>query len=200
MNSTLRSLILSAEFAIIIAVFSQLIIPIGIIPLTGQTFAVGLTATILKKQESLYAVLIYLFLGLIGLPVFAGMSSGIGILLGPTGGFLIGFLLNGWLTGWLLEKTAYNFSWSITANLAGAFATLLAGTVWLKLFSKITWSAAFSGGFLPFILPGIIKALLAAYAGILIRSRLEKFFQRKGNYFFNKFYSILVKKEKEDNL
>ena len=100
-KASLRSLILAAEFAVIIAVLSQFTIPLGIVPLTGQTFAIGLTATVLGKRTGTYAILIYFLLGLIGLPVYAGMSSGFGVLFGPTGGYLIGFIFNGLLTGYI---------------------------------------------------------------------------------------------------
>lgn len=175
MKLSLRSLIIAAEFAVIIAVFSQITIPLSLIPLTGQTFAVGLAATILPKKEAFYATIIYLLLGIIGLPVFAGMTSGIGIVLGPTGGFLVGFILNSFITSWLLEKTAYTSFWAVMANIAGALATLLIGTIWLKFFAQLSWIEAFNGGFIPFLFPGLIKALLAAYIGLLIRKRLKKF-------------------------
>ena len=160
-KASLRSLILAAEFAVIIAVLSQFTIPLGIVPLTGQTFAIGLTATVLGKRTGTYAILIYFLLGLIGLPVYAGMSSGFGVLFGPTGGYLIGFIFNGLLTGYILEKTTFNYTWAIIANIAGALVTLVFGI---------------AGGFAPFIIPGIIKAVAAAYVGILIRQRFMKRF------------------------
>ena len=120
------------------------------------------------------AVCIYLLMGLIGVPVFAGFSAGISALLGPTGGFLIGFIFNALATGWILEKTKFNLPWGILANLAGALITLLFGTIWLKYGTGLDWQAAFTGGFIPFIIPGILKALLAAFYGIAIRRRLAK--------------------------
>ena len=98
MKIPLREQIYAAFFAIIIAGLSQLTIPLGLIPLTGQTFAVGLAVTFLGMRTGTMSILIYLLLGLIGLPVFAGGASGIGVLFGPTGGYLIGFTFNGLLT------------------------------------------------------------------------------------------------------
>ena len=161
-KASLRSLILAAEFAVIIAVLSQFTIPLGIVPLTGQTFAIGLTATVLGKRTGTYAILIYFLLGLIGLPVYAGMSSGFGVLFGPTGGYLIGFI--------------FNYTWAIIANIAGALVTLVFGMIWLKYSANLPWPNAFAGGFAPFIIPGIIKAVAAAYVGILIRQRFMKRF------------------------
>ena len=104
MNRTLKELILAAEFAAIISVLSQMTIPFGLVPLTGQTFAIGLTATFLGRKLGLISVTVYLLLGLIGLPVFSEMTGGIAVLFGPTGGYLIGFLFQTWLTGWMIEK------------------------------------------------------------------------------------------------
>lgn len=173
-TTKLKQMILNAQFAVIIAIIAQITIPLGPIPLTGQTFAVGLAATILGGWNSMIAVCIYLLMGLIGVPVFAGFSSGISALLGPTGGFLIGFIFNALATGWILEKTKFNLPWGILANLAGALITLLFGTIWLKYGTGLDWQAAFTGGFIPFIIPGILKALLAAFCGIAIRRRLAK--------------------------
>ncbi|MGC6769850.1 biotin transporter BioY [Enterococcus sp. LJL128] len=173
MNYSLRSTILAAEFAAIIAVFSQLTIPFGIIPLTGQTLAVGLAVTVLGRKTGTFAILIYLLLGLIGLPVFSGMSGGIGVLFGPTGGYLIGFIVNGLVTGYILERTSFTYSWAIIGNIVGAMLTLVFGTIWLKIYGGSGWIGAFQGAFLPFIIPGLIKAILAGYLGILVRNRLQ---------------------------
>lgn len=168
----LKKIILAAEFAAIIAVLSQITIPAGLIPFTMQTFAVGLVATVLGKKTGTLSVAIYLLLGLIGLPVFAGFSSGIGSLLGPTGGFLIGFLANAFITGWLCELGKNNLPMALIANLVGAFATLLFGTIWLQLSAGMDFSTALAAGFTPFILPGIIKAVAAAMIGVLMTRRL----------------------------
>ncbi|KAF1297875.1 BioY family transporter [Enterococcus sp. JM4C] len=179
MKTSLKEWILAAEFAAIIAVLSQFTIPLGLIPLTGQTLAVGLTATLLGKRTGTYAILIYLLLGLVGLPVFAGMTSGFGVLFGTTGGYLIGFIFNGLVTGAILEKTAFTYSWAIIANTIGAMVTLFFGTVWLKISADLSWQSAFSSGFVFFILPGIIKAVAAGYLGIFIQKRIPSLRLRK---------------------
>ncbi|KLK97640.1 Biotin transporter [Lactococcus lactis subsp. lactis] len=74
-NTKLYSLTLIALGAAIIAVLSPLSIPIGIVPVTLQTLAVGLVATVLKARETFFAILLYLLLGFIGIPVFTGGTS-----------------------------------------------------------------------------------------------------------------------------
>lgn len=172
MKLSSREIVLAGIFAAVIGILSQFTIPLGPIPLTLQTFAVGFVVTILGKKTGTISVAIYLLMGMIGLPVLAGGSAGIASYFGPTGGFLIGFLFQAYFTGLILEKVTFNYFWSLTANLVGAFITLFFGSLWLKFGSSLPWNAAFSAGILPFILPGIIKAIAAGYLGVLLGKRL----------------------------
>lgn len=172
MTKSLKELILAAEFSAIIAALSQFTLPLGLIPLTGQTFAIGLTATFLGKRTGTMAVFIYLLLGLIGLPVFSGMTGGIGVLFGPTGGYLIGFIFQTLVIGWIVEKLGENYSQAFFANLLGSATALLVGTTWLKFSGGLPLHTAFLSGFVPFLFPELIKGLAAAYIGILLRNRL----------------------------
>lgn len=168
----LRMMMTTSLFAAIIAVLAQVTIPLPLVPITGQTLAIGLAATILGAKYGTIAVLVYILMGTIGLPVFANMSGGLGILFGPTGGFIFAFIPTAFIIGYYLEKRGFTFKNAIIANLLGTLVALIGGTVWLKVFANLTWVAAFAAGFLPFIIVGIIKALLAAWAGIIVRERL----------------------------
>ena len=93
-GSRTRQVILTGMFAAVLAVMAQLSIPMPSgVPVTLQTFAVALTAYVLGPKTGLAAAVIYILLGAVGVPVFAGFKGGIGVLLGPTGGFIWGFLL-----------------------------------------------------------------------------------------------------------
>lgn len=168
-----KKLVLVAMCASIICLLAQITIPLPLIPITGQTLAVGIVATILGSRHSTITVLVYLTLGLIGLPVFSQFTSGLGILFGPTGGYLIGFIPTAFLIGLWLEKTSYTYSQAFFANLIGMCITLTVGCVWLKLFAALTWQEALVTGIYPFLPVGIIKAFLAAWFGITIRQRLN---------------------------
>ncbi|AXI00183.1 biotin transporter BioY [Sporosarcina sp. PTS2304] len=171
-RSKLRMMIVSALFAAIIGVMAQLTIPLPLVPITGQTLAVGLAATILGSRYGTITVVVYLAMGAVGMPVFSSMSSGLGVIFGPTGGFLIGFIPTAFLTGYYMERTSFTFPHAMVANIIGMFVALTFGTVWLKFIAELSWTAAFMAGFVPFLIGGVIKAFLAAYAGILVRSRL----------------------------
>lgn len=168
------SITLIALGAAFIAVLSPLAIPVGIVPITLQTLAIGLIATLLQPRESFFALLIYLVLGAVGLPVYAGGASGIGALFGPTGGFLFSFVLVAPLLSYFLKKTERKFFSILLTNLLAQFLILVLGTVWLKFFIDAPWGTAFGIGFAPFILGAIIKAVIVAAVGVALLDILFK--------------------------
>lgn len=168
----LRMMIVTALFAAIIGVMAQMTIPLPLVPITGQTLAIGLAATILGSRFGTLSVILYLVIGSTGVPVFAEFSGGVSKLIGPTGGYLVGFLPATFLIGWFMEKTAFTFKNAVIANSMGMFVTLAFGTAWLKIAAELSWSAALAGGFTPFIIGGFIKAALASWMGVLVRNRL----------------------------
>ncbi|MBQ0138701.1 MAG: biotin transporter BioY [Kurthia sp.] len=171
-NNSLKMWIVSALFAAFIAIFAQLTLPLPLVPITGQTFAVGLAVTILGMRYGTLSIIIYILLGAIGVPVFSLMTGGIGIILGPTGGYIIGFLPSAYIMGFLLERYGFTKKNAFIINLIGMLITLLFGTIWLKYGSHLTWSAAITAGILPFLIVGVIKAFASGLAGIVVRNRL----------------------------
>ncbi|MGG1664283.1 biotin transporter BioY [Brevibacillus sp. NRS-1366] len=171
-NERLRWLLLSAIFAAIMAVLSQITIPLPMIPITGQTLAVGLTATILGSRYGTLALIIYVLLGAVGLPVFTEASGGLQILVGKTGGYIFGFILTAYVTGLFLEKTSFTLKNAIIANIIGMFITLTFGSIQLKFVLDIPWDKAIAFGATPFLVVGVIKAVLASLIGIKVRERL----------------------------
>ncbi len=169
----LRSMIVTALFAAVIGVMAQITIPLPYVPITGQTLAIGLAATILGARYGTMSVLLYLIIGATGVPVFAEFSGGLGKLVGPTGGYLIGFIPAAFIIGWYMEKTSFSFKNAMIANTIGMFVTLAFGTAWLKIAADLTWMAAIAGGATPFIVVGLIKAALASWVGIIVRGRLQ---------------------------
>lgn len=168
----LRSMIITALFAAIIGVLAQITIPLPLVPITGQTLAIGLAATILGSRYGTLSAILYLVIGAVGVPVFAEFSGGISKIFGPTGGYLVGFIPATFLIGFYLEKTRFTFIHALIANIIGMIVTLVFGTAWLKVSADLTWTAAIAGGLTPFLIVGVVKAALAAWIGIIVRSRL----------------------------
>ncbi len=106
-RSTSTDIALISAFAALIAACALLpAIPVGagIVPITLQTFGVLLAGAVLGSRRGGLAVLLYLVVGAAGLPVFAGGKAGLGVLTGPTGGYLIGFVLAAFLCGFIVER------------------------------------------------------------------------------------------------
>ena len=173
-HNKLKMWIVSALFAAIIAIFAQITIPLPLIPITGQTLAVGLAVTVLGLRYGTLSVLLYILLGAIGLPVFSGMKGGIGIILGPTGGYIAGFLVQAIGMGLYFETFGYSKTQAIIANILGMFITLAFGTAWLKVLADLTWVKAVLSGTAPFIIVGLLKAVIAGWVGAIVRERLVK--------------------------
>ena len=178
-NNKVQRLAIIAISTAFLAVASQLTIPLPLVPLTLQTLAVGIIATLLKPLDSILAICLYLVLGAIGVPVFAGGAAGFGVILGPTGGFLIGFLLQSQQvsllgqTAFMVKSTRGKLILYSTANIIGAAWCLALGTIWLSLVARLSLQVAFKSGFLPFIIPGLVKAILAAFIGYALRRALK---------------------------
>lgn len=146
----------------ILIVCSQLTLPLPMVPLTMQTFAIGMIASLSSVSSSFWIVSTYILAGIVGLPVFAGFTGGLSIIISPLGGYIIGFLFYAVLTASILNKLPSNF-WSITiANCLGALVQLLVGTLWLMMISHLTMKVAFMTGFTAFLIPGIIKIVLVS--------------------------------------
>lgn len=169
-RNAVREMVFTAVFAAIIAVCSILSIPIGEVPVTLQTFAVCLAAAMLGWRRGFLAVLVYLLLGAVGVPVFAGMSGGLGILMGPTGGYLIGFLPAAIIIGLVAEKTARRALPLTLAMVGGVLACYAFGTVWFMVVTGTGFIEALLMCVVPFIAFDAVKIAVA----VILSNRLSK--------------------------
>lgn len=146
-----------------IALVSQVAIPLGFtpVPLTMQTLAILLIGGVLGSKRGAFSVLTYLFQGAIGLPVFFHGGSGLAILMGPTGGYLLGFVVAAYVVGYLLERGwKESYALSLAAMAIGSLAILVLGAMWLGLY--VGSANALRLGLYPFIIGDVVKMLIAA--------------------------------------
>ncbi|AND78998.1 biotin transporter BioY [Streptococcus pantholopis] len=172
MTSKTLGLVMPAFGAALIAAASQLTIPLGSIPFTLQTLAVGLVATLFQKREAVLSLLLYLFLGAVGLPVFAGGSGGLAALIGPAAGFLWGFLAYAALTSALVSPKSSALA-IFFANLLGDSLTFVLGMLGLMFLAKMSAAAAFLSGVLPFILPDLGKLAIITFLAKALSKTLK---------------------------
>jgi len=151
--------------AALTALAAQVALPVpgSPVPVTGQTFAVLLTAAALGPVRGVAAQALYLLLGAVGLPVFAGAGHGTVVLFGATGGYLAGFLVAAAITGYGARRGADRSP--VRTLLLFALASVVIyviGTTWLCLDTGMSASAGIAAGVTPFIPGDVAKALLAA--------------------------------------
>lgn len=169
-----RIYMFAAVAAALIAVCAWITVP-GPVPFTLQTFGVCCALLILGGKRGTLAILIYLLLGAVGAPVFAGFGGGPGVLLGATGGYLIGFLVLG-LTYWLITALLGEGLWVRGAALAAGQLLLYAfGTAWFMfVYARNTGPVGLSSALglcvWPFLLPDGVKAVLA----LAVSARVSK--------------------------
>ena len=167
-------LVYMALFAALIAICSWISIP-ATVEFTMQTFAVFAALGLLGGYRALIAVCVYLLLGAVGLPVFAGFHGGIGALLGSTGGYLVGFAAMA-LVYWLITAIFGEDRWVRVAAMVAALIVCYAfGTAWFVIVytrqtEAIGWMTALGWCVFPFIIPDLIKMALA----LVLTDRLAK--------------------------
>ena len=162
---TTKDMAYIALFAVIIAICSWLSVP-ATIPFTLQTFGIFFTVGVLGGKRGTLSVLIYLLLGIIGIPVFSGFTGGVGRLLGTTGGYIIGFLLSA-MVMWAMEQFLGKKRWVLAISMVlGLIVCYAFGTMWFMfVYANSTgpigvWTALGWCVF-PYIIPDLIKIALA---------------------------------------
>jgi biotin transporter BioY len=158
-----RSVSLAVVFSLLTALAAQIVIPIGPVPITGQTFAVLLTGALLGSRLGALAMIAYLFEGAAGLPFFYGGHGGLGHILGPTGGYLVAFPAAAFITGAFAENGwDKRFFTAVAAMAVGSIVILLAGWAWFSVLMQATPIVAFKVSVAPHLVGDAIKILLAA--------------------------------------
>ena len=156
MKLNVRKMVLCSLFASLMAVCAWISIPVPPIAVTLQTFGVLMALGVLGGKWGTIAVLLYLFMGMAGLPVFSGFQGGAAVLLGPTGGFLWGFLLGG-IVYRMTEKLG-KFPASVLCQLTCYFC----GCIWFRYWAGgVGFGAAVLTCVVPYLIPDGLKLWLA---------------------------------------
>jgi len=168
-------MVFSAVFAALTAAGAYIAVPIGIVPITMQTLFVHLSGSLLGSRLGALSQFLYVLVGLIGLPVFSGGRSGLGVLLGPTGGYLIGFIIGGgYLTGKLVQKRRKpGFFWIAFSCLAGLAVIYTLGVLQLSLVGNLSLARALAVGVTPFLIGDAVKIAAAVYITIKLRGMVR---------------------------
>ena len=143
-HARLKSMVFVALMAAFLCIFSPISIPLPLVPITLQTFAVFLASALLGWKRGTVAVLIYLLLGLIGLPVFSGWTGGFSSFATPSSGYIIGFVFTALLTGFLIDRFPNRLWMYPVAMIAGLAVCYLFGTIWFLVYMNVWMSTPYS--------------------------------------------------------
>ncbi len=157
----------------VIAPFS-LHIPVSPVAISLGSMAVYFAVTVLGMKRGTVSVLLYILLGLAGLPVFTDFSGGAAKLFGPSGGYIVGYIFLALIFGFFVEHWKNHLGMNIVGAVLGTLVLYLFGTVWLGCQLGLDFMAALWAGVIPFIPGDIVKLTIAMAVGVQLRKRLLK--------------------------
>ena len=175
------NLVLCALCAAITCILAPLSIPLaGGVPISLATFAVMLAGVLLGGSLGAASQLIYVLLGAVGRPVFAGWTGGLGNVLGMTGGYIIGYIPLAWLTGLIYKKFGSTagmparIAFMILGMIAGNIALYVLGTAWFMVVTGMTLEASLAACVIPFIPGNFIKMAVVIIIGLPVENAIRR--------------------------
>ena len=168
-----RHMTLTAMLTALLCILGPVTLPLGPVPLSLATAVLLLTALLLGGRRATLCCAVYLVMGLVGLPVFAGFQGGMGALIGPTGGFLLGYLPMTALCGFVCTRTEKR-AIQLCALLAGTALLYLTGTVWYCRHTGTEITAGLAVCVLPFLPGDAVKIAAVLTLGNTVKARLKK--------------------------
>ena len=169
-KNRITDMVLVSLFVAVMAVSAQIAVPVGVIPFTLQTMAVLVAVALLGCKKGVASVAVYILLGVVGLPVFAGFKGGAGVLAGPTGGYIAGFLLVGLVVGLAVDKFGRKISVLMLSMFVGLLLCYAFGTLWFAFSTGTDFISALMLCVVPYVVTDILKIIGSA---ILVK-RLDK--------------------------
>lgn len=173
-RSPARRMALCAFFAALVAICSQIQIPLPMIPINLALFGVYLAGALLGRRLGALSLVVYALLAAVGAPVLAGFTGGLGILLGKTGGYVFGYILAAYMTGLTVDFWGDGYFKLCLGMVVGCLLCYAFGTLWFMQVSGLTLAASLGYCVLPFLPGDVVKILLAALLSVKLRPILRK--------------------------
>jgi len=164
-----NKMIKAALMAALTAVGAFIMIPIGPVPITLQSFFVLLSGTLLGKKYGVFAQITYLLLGAFGLPIFSGGRGGLGVIAGPTGGFLISFAI----AAWIAANCSRNKKKDFFILAAAVLSNYIIGSLYFTFVTGTGIIAALNLTVIPFIPGDLLKIFMVLFLAPIIEKRLR---------------------------
>ncbi len=164
-----------ALFSALLVICSWISIPFWPVSFTMQSFALFLAAALLGAKKSVLVVLLYTALGVLGLPVFSGGQAGVGVLFGPTGGYIAGFFVASLISGKLAERSKKSIASLYAAMFLGLLLIYVSGIIWyLILYLPKGMESSFWGVISTLVLPFLVPDILKITLSVFVARRIER--------------------------
>ena len=161
-----------AVMAALMCILGPMSIPIGVVPISFTNLVIYFSLYLLGWKLGTLSYVIYLLIGLVGVPVFSGFTAGPAKLFGPTGGYLIGFIPMAIIAGIVIDKYTEKWFLCLLAMIVGTIVCYALGTAWLAYEAKMDMMAALWAGVIPFIPGDLVKMVLAILIAPKIRAQV----------------------------
>ncbi|MCD2491629.1 biotin transporter BioY [Lacrimispora sp. NSJ-141] len=157
-------------------ILAPLVIPLPIspVPISFTNLAVYISLYVLGMKAGTISYLVYLLIGLVGVPVFSGFTGGPGKLAGPTGGYLVGFLFMALIAGYFIDRFSRNYILQVLGMILGTAVCYLFGTVWLCIQMKLSFPAGLMAGVVPYLPGDAAKIVLTALVGPVLKRAVSR--------------------------
>ncbi len=169
---SVRKLTMAGAMAALMCVLAPWAVHIGPVPITFATFALYIMAAVAGEKYATTAVIIYIFLGMAGLPVFSGFTGGFSRIAGVTGGYIAGYIPCAYICGALIRKAGKRYRLYPLAMLAGTASLYVSGTLWYSFQTGNTFMSGLFICVIPFLPGDIIKIILASVFSHEINKRV----------------------------
>ncbi|MGM9934081.1 biotin transporter BioY [uncultured Clostridium sp.] len=170
-----KDMVIIALMTSVMCVISPFSIPLPFtpVPISLANFIIYVSCCILGTKKGTISVLLYLLMGAIGLPVFAGFSAGLSKVAGPTGGYLVGFIFCAISTGLFVERFEDRIGMYPIGMIIGTVICYTFGTAWLAFQMKLGFVQALFMGVIPYLIGDGLKIAISTILGYTLRSRLK---------------------------
>lgn len=153
--------------------FVKIDLPFSPVPITGQTLGIMLAGLVLAPVEAAMSVLLFVLLGVLGVPVFSGGTAGLPVLMGPRGGYIVGFVVAAYVIALVKGKDNNLIRHGIASAIGGIIVVYALGVPWLAFVTKMDLSKAIMAGAVPFLIGDVMKVVLATVLGNRINKSLK---------------------------
>lgn len=175
-NTKTKNIVAIGLMAALICIAGPIAVPLPFtpVPISLTNFAIYIACGIVGTKKGTMSTIVFLLLGAVGLPVFAGFSGGVSKLAGPTGGYLIGFIFCAVITGLFADMFENKIYMYPVGMVIGTAITYLFGTVWLSMQLHLSFTQGLMMGVIPYLPGDTIKIILATLIAYEVRTRIKK--------------------------